>query len=193
MAKVRIDTSRITKKIEDTFRDLMTKDAIYVEIANFSKERIQSFARLQKRMEQDGADKVPMPKLSKNYIEYRRKQSYWRTINGKKVKFEGADPEHKGTDKFFFPNVTRSQLTLTGQLLRGLTAKIIRKGIDKGKIEIEISGSRDDGKTNKQIYKYLNDRDSGYNILALSKKAIERIRTIVLNQLRKELVKRKLK
>jgi hypothetical protein len=144
-------------------------------------------------MEQDGANKVPMPKLSKNYIEYRKKKSYWRTINGNPVKFEGVDPDHKGTDKFFLPNVTRSQLTLTGQLLRGLEAKILRKNIDKGSVELSIGGNRDDGKTNKEIYGYLTKRDEGYNILALSKKAIERIRTIVLNQLRKELVKRKLK
>jgi hypothetical protein len=178
MAKVRIDTSRITKKIEDTFKDLMTKDTIYVEIANFSKERIQSFARLQKRMEQDGADKASTPNLSPGYIERRRKLTAGQG----------------GTDsKFFIPTVKNSQLTFTGQLLKSLNAKILRKNIDKGQIELKFTGKRDDGQLNANVYNELLKRDSGYNILALSKKAIERIRTIVLNQLRKELQRRKLK
>lgn len=192
--KVNIKTDGVLKKVEGAFKNIIKDNSMYIEIANFSKERIQNYARLQKRMTTDGEDKTPLPELSKNYIEYRQGLSYWRTTKDKrKIKIQGKDPKFKGTGKFFIPTVKRSQLTLTGQFLDGLIAKVLRSGSNKGSVQLEIGGKRNDGVDNKDIYKWLTDRDSNYEILQLSKKAIERIRTIVLTYLRKELIKQRLK
>lgn len=177
MAKVRVDTKRVTEKIKSAFKDLMTKDDMYADIANFAVERIKQKARLSKRMVTDGSDSESLPKLSVGYVAMRKKLS----------RGQGTDPN------FFLPNVVVSQLTFTGQLLNSLKGKIVKKGIDVGKIELEFSGGRDDGQTNKSVYNELLERNKSYEVLALSKKAIALIRNKVLTRLRQELIKKKLK
>lgn len=176
--KVKINTKRVTEKIEKAFQNLVTRDEMYVDIANFTVQRIQSKARLQKRMEQNGNDNVDTPRLSSAYVEKRKSITRGR---------DGTDPQ------FFLPNVSNSQLTFTGQLLKSLKARIVRSGKSKGTVELGFTGTRRDGEANEEIYKRLLDRSSGYNVLALSKKAIDLIQNKVLTRLRQELIKQKLK
>ncbi len=191
---MKINTKRVTKKIEEAFKDLIKRNEMYVDIANFAVKRIQDKSRLQKRMETDGDDSLPTPNLSESYKQVRRGKSYWRTINGSKVKFNGVEPRLKDVDpEFFFPSVNKSQLTFTGQLLRSLKAKILRSGDSKGSVELGFTGTRKDGQTNVSIYKYLLDLNKNYEVLALSKKAIDLIRNKVLTRLRQELIKKRLK
>lgn len=178
MAKVKIDTTVLEKKIRSALGSVLSDNDVYVDISKFATERIRNYARLQKRMVQDGEDKAKTPKLSDKYVDYRKKLTAGQ---------KGTDPT------FFFPQVKNSQLTFTGQLLNSLTGKILKKGPDVGRLELSFQGRRKDGQTNSAVYKKLLDRNADYNVLALSKKAIERIRTIVLNKLRKELVRQKLK
>lgn len=178
MAKVNITTHKVTAKIQKAFDDLIASNEVYLQISNFTVERIQQKARLQKRMIQDGDDNAPLPNLSDPYKKYRRALSAGE---------EGTDP------KFFLPNVNKSQLTFTGNLLKSLSGRILRKGASRGSVEVSTTENRTDGETNANIYRNLTDRNKGYNILGLSKKAIERIRTLVLNQLRRQLIKNRLK
>lgn len=179
MAKVNIkNVKRITDKLEAALKDVLLKDETYIDISNFATERIRQKARLSKRMENDGSDSKPTPNLSDSYRDQRK-----RIKRGQ-----------RGTDaQFFLPEVKKSQLTFTGQLLKSLTGKIKRKTESKGTLELEFKGTRNDGLTNNQVYKYLLKRNAGYNILALSKKSIELIRNKVLTRLRQALIKKKLK
>ena len=192
--KVKINTKQVTKKIEEAFKNLIKRNDMYVDIANFAVKRIQDKSRLQKRMETDGDDSLPTPNLSESYKQVRRGKSYWRTINGSKVKFDGVEPRLSEVDpEFFFPAVNKSQLTFTGQLLRSLKAKILRSGDSKGSVELGFTGTRKGGQTNVSVYKYLLDLNKNYEVLALSKKAIDLIRNKVLTRLRQELIKKRLK
>lgn len=176
--KVKINTKRVTEKINAAFKDLITRDEMYADITAFAVKRIQDKARLSKRMEQGGNDSAETPGLSQPYIQQRRQTK--RGANG-------TDPE------FFLPNVNRSQLTYTGQLLRSLQGKILRSGTNKGSIELGFTGVRKDGQKNTSIYRQLLDRNKNYEVLALSKKAIDLIRNKVLTRLRQELIKKRLK
>lgn len=178
MAKVRVNTKGVLDNIKKAFGNVVKNDQMYAEIAAFTVERIQQKARLQKRMEQDGSDNAETPNLSAPYIKQRK-----QTARGT----NGTDPE------FFLPNVSRSQLTYTGQLLKSLKAKILRSGENKGTVELGFTGNRKDGQTNVAIYRKLLDRNKNYEVLALSKKAIDLIRNKVLTRLRQELIKQKLK
>jgi hypothetical protein len=129
-------------------------------------------------MIQDGDDNAKTPSLSPGYIRKRK-----NTTKGE----DGTDPQ------FFLPNVVNSQLTYTGQLLKSLVAKVLRSGTNKGGVSIEFKGTRKDGETNSSVYKDLLDRNSDYEILALSKKAIALIQNKVLTRLRQELIKKRLK
>lgn len=185
MAKVRIKVDGLIEKIKAAFKGTLSNDSLYVEIVEFSVERIKQRARLGKRMV-DNAGEEDLPELSENYRKYKR----------------DITPGARGTDPTFFrPSNSRSNLTLTGQLLDSLKGKILKRGPDVGKIELEFSGarkSRRDGetetkKTNQAVYKDLLDRNPKYDVLALNKKAIERIQNLCLTRLRQELRRLKLK
>lgn len=174
---VRVKTDQVVKKLQDAFKNAAQKNELYIDIINFATERIRQRARLSKRMIENQGE-VSLPELSDSYRKKRSKIS----------------PGQKGTDaQFFRPNKSTSNLTFTGQLLKSLIGRILKKGPDVGKIELEFDGTRKDGLTNKQVYKDLTQRDEGYSILTLDKKAIERIQNICLNRLRQELIRLKLK
>ena len=176
--KVKVNTKRVIATIDKAFKDLIKRNDMYVDIASFTVKRIQDKARLQKRMQQDGSDNAETPGLSSGYINQRR-----QTPRGS-----------NGTDReFFLPNVSRSQLTYTGQLLKSLRARILRSGNSKGTVELGFDGVRRDGQSNDSVYKDLLNRNKNYQVLALSKKAIDLIRNKVLTRLRQELIKKRLK
>lgn len=177
MAKVRVKAGPVVKKLQDAFGNLIIKEELYIDIAKFSVERIQQTARLGKRMVQNG-ETERLPNLSEGYIKQRQKLSPGKG---------GTDPE------FFRPEIKSSNLTFTGQLLKSLNAKVLQRGPDVGKVELSFSGNRKDGGNNARVFNDLVGRNTGYNVLALSKKAIERIQNICLTRLRQELIRLKLK
>lgn len=189
MAKVKVKgIENLVNKTKAAFKEVVSKDDVFVEISSFAIDRIQKYARTQKRMIQGGEDKAPTPSLSPGYKKFRKTLKPGQTASSKKGIVFPSGP----IDEFFRPNASKSQLTFSGQLLKSLTGRILR-GVSSGKLLLEFKGNRKEGGTNSNVYKELTDRNSDYEILALSKKAIERINTLVLNKLRRELVKKKLK
>jgi len=179
MAVVKVKAGRAIEKIKLAFVGVSRDLQLYVNIINFAVERIKAKARLSKRMEANGTGDKRLPNLSKSYVDHKAKLT----------------PGENGTDPdFFLPDSRVSNLTYTGQLLESINGRVIEQGPDRGRIGIEVTGNRRDGKiTNKELYNKLVDKNPNYQILSLDKKAISLIRNQILQRLRRELVKLKLK
>lgn len=66
---------------------------------------------------------------------------------------------------FFSPG--RSNLTLTGQMLESIKAKV-----SDGKITVSLSGTRDDGQTNKEVGEFVSENGRPFLNLAVEEKQI---------------------
>lgn len=66
---------------------------------------------------------------------------------------------------FFSPN--RSNLTLTGQMLDSIKSKV-----SDGKITVSLSGTRDDGQTNKEVGEFVSENGRPFLNLAVEEKQI---------------------
>jgi hypothetical protein len=87
--------------------------------------------------------------LSKKYINYRKGVVDFNTRDGKRVNFKVKSPPVLGD----FASPTRSNLTLSGQMLKAIKYRVNRN------IEIFIDDSRrDDGESNPQIAQWVQDQ-----------------------------------
>lgn len=167
MAKARVKNIKsVLNSVRKVFKDTQTSKKVLDDISDFSINRIKQETR-------KGIDLVNddrQPDLSDSYKRYRR-----RLKSGK--------ANSKVTPASFMrPGL--SHLTLTGELLDSLKSKIIRS---RGILEIFPTGSRSDGLTNQEVTKELKEQGRVY--LGLNKKAIEEIRKIFVDELRRNIKK----
>lgn len=148
---------------------------LLTDIGNDSKVRIQQQTRLGKDLTKE---KVPQPGLSDKYISFRRslaKGIKKKNRNGTIIK---PDPD------FFKPN--RSNLTLTGQLLKSLEISVNQSS---GEVSIRPSGQRDDGFMNEDVARDL--KAQGRTFLGLDNVGIQLIKKRILDEIRREIIKKR--
>lgn len=179
--KVNIDPGRVFKAIREVFNDVSTQRKLLLEISDFSAKRIQAFARIGKTLV-SGKPKA-LPKLSESYRLMRMGALKFRKIDDRVVPFGEPDEKLNQVDsQFFRPTAKRSNLTFTGDLMKAV------KGEVKGsKAFVRVNESRGDGKKNSEVIKNLQKIDPGYKFLGLDDKGQQRIRRMVLNELRRKI------
>lgn len=146
-------------------RDLLSVDNTILENAGeLIADRIVSLARRGRRMKADGATES-LPKLAKSTIKSRKAYS------GK----EGEE---------FEAGRTRSNITLTGELLESLKFTVNEK---KQTIDIFFDGGHKGGFSNDELFGWLKELDPKYDILALNKSTQKKVLGLVRKALTKKL------
>lgn len=138
--------------LSDTLKSLKDRLKVKIKLAQVKAakalaETIPEVIRLRTRQEGQGANGLPLKKLSKSYIDYR----------------SGADDLSSDTDP------STSNLTATGQLLDSIKGKNIGSRVliepGKSKRKGELYGKKSK-LTNKQVNKYVDE--NGREFLKLS-------------------------
>lgn len=164
MAKVRVKNLKsVFNAINKVFDNSIKKESFLEMVKDFATLRIQA----ETRKGQDLVNERKQPPLSPGYIEFRKRLA--KGLSKEPIK---VDPE------FFVPS--KSNLTLTGEMLSSLTGKIIKS---QSSIEISVTGRRSDGKSNKEVAEDLASR--GRKFLGLDVKGIRLIRKMVLDEIRR--------
>jgi hypothetical protein len=162
MAKVKIrGLDKLNSKLKKIFN--ANDPALLEEIGKKVVSLIQGFTRSGKSI----AESVPqdLKPLSEKYIQKRKS-------------FKNGDPD------FFKP--TKSNLTLTGQMLKSLD---FTKFMNPAKVVIEATGKRNDSNlSNKEVSKFV--AEGGRPFLGLHDKGIEQVRQLIIRDLRRKLQSR---
>lgn len=135
-----------------------------LQMKDFWVKRIQGFTRSGKSLFNNGE---PLKPLSSRYIAFR--QRYTGPVS-----------------QFFRPK--KSNLTFTGQLLDSLKGSA---NVKRQTISVFPTGTRSDGKTNKEVAE--NVADNGRPFLGLDDKGRERLIQIAIRDLRRTLKRRRKK
>lgn len=179
------NVSRVLKSVEKLFDEATKREEFLIKIRDFAVKRIQAETRKGKDLSQDGA---LQPDLSDFSVAIRGlvASGKWKMRPGPGRPFFRAD---------------FSNLTLSGQMLSSLVG-FMRARL--GVIEITVEGKRDPiefvvaktGKvvnfrnkdqitTNKGLVRSLADR--GRTFLGMDRKGVERIRRMVLDEIRRKI------
>lgn len=145
MSKASNQLDKIIGRLKKTVKESMSNESM-VEVGKFSIGLIVKRTRLGYGVNKNLGDRSKLKPLSAKYIEQRKKSR----LNQ-------------------FTKPSRSNLTRTGQMLDSLSFKVT----GPGKITIEPTGNRDDGKRNKDIAKYNAQR--GRVFINLSKNEYSQI------------------
>lgn len=115
-----------------------------------------------------------MPELSQTYRDYRQGKYYFDfNENGKLVKIKGKDPDLELSNRTK-ARQSRSNLTLTGELMQSLTYKSMP---NSDRIEIFFEGSHSKANmTNQELIEVLIDKNKEYEVLQLSNTMTRMIR-----------------
>lgn len=161
MAKVRVKSFLNRRAI----RELLSIDNTILENAGeLIADRIATLAQRGRRMKQDGSTQS-LPKLSKATIKSRK--------------------NYKGkTGEGFDDGRTRSNITLTGELLESLSFTVNEK---KQTIDVFFDGDHSGGFTNDELFGWLKDIDKKYDVLTLNKSAQKKVLSLVRRALTKKL------
>lgn len=190
MAKVK-GLKRVEGLVRRFFFDEVYDQKVIDQISVDVVSRIRSFTRSGKSI--DGPKPRPLKPLSETYKDVRRGATKWRTINGKRILFEGPDEKLNEVDQEFF-SPEKSNLTFTGQMLKAVRAVVKAVG-KKVEITIDVADTRRVGKyeklTNKKVAEYV--ADNGRPFLGLDDKGVDRVRRLLLTNIRKSLVRLGLK
>jgi phage gpG-like protein len=159
MAEVKfINLDVVLKNLREVFKDTPKNKQMLGEIGLFALDRIYRSTKSGKSLALNGQKN---PSLSPGYINWRK------TYDGPK-------------GEFFSP--TRSNLTLTGQLLNSLMLKILP---DRGAVTVSPTGNRDDGEmTNQDLAKKL--KNEGRPFLGMDETGQQRIKKLVLDEIRRQ-------
>ena len=152
------------------FEEDLSNKNLLDEMGESVKTRIQQQTRRGKDLSRDGDNQ---PRLSEKYIQYRKRLAKGNTRDGKK-----PDPE------FFKPS--KSNLTLTGQLLKSLDVTVNQ---NTKEISVKPKGIRDDGLTNEEVTRDL--AQSGRTFLGLDKTGIKVLKKRILDEIRREIIKKR--
>ena len=177
------------------YDDLTTQTSELDKIGKFTRDRIVAETRKGNDLTNDGAKQ---PVLSEGYIGWRRGIVSARKIEAgthktgdfaKAARISGKNKTQPDSS-FFVPS--KSNLTLTGQLLNSIeyTVKATQKTI-----VIEPTGSRDDGKTNKEVAEELATRKTrlapnGRKFMGLDERGFKRIRNLIVEAIRRLALKK---
>lgn len=189
--------------IRAIYEDLTTQAEELDKIGKFTRDRIVAETRKGKDLTNNGAKQ---PELSEGYIAWRRSLGarFKATDRAANAIAEGRDVSRSDLKKiskithrtptpdstFFKP--AKSNLTLTGQLLNSIEYTV---KVSERKIIIEPTGSRDDGKTNKQVAEELATRSTGLaprgrKFLGLDERGFQRIRNLIVEAIRRLALKK---
>ena len=128
----RDDIRRITRDI-DRLLDDAEKPSILRQLGVFAVRMIRERTRGGKGVKRPGGNITRLKRLSRSYIKHRKQ-------NARKL------------DRTTSPG--KSNLTFTGQMLRSLKVRTVRKG----QMVIGPSGRRNDGKTNEQVALWVQEQ-----------------------------------
>lgn len=187
MARVKIKgLDKLGKKIKTLIKNDIATQKTLDDIGKMVVERIRAYARSGSTMH--SGKKSRLKKLSKSYIEMRQGALKFRKINGVSVPLAEPDERLEEVDPEFF-EPSKSQLTFTGQMLRGLTF-LSRKT----EVDIFVNEEKRSGKyeklTNAEVAAHV--AKNGRPFLGLDKQGVARVKKILLDNLRKAIVKKRL-
>jgi len=177
------------------YDDLTTQREELDKIGKFARDRIVAETRKGNDLTNNGAKQ---PELSEAYIAWRRGVVSARKIEagvhktGDFAKAARISGQNKIQPDSTFFKPAKSNLTLTGQLLESIEYTV--KAEDKT-IIIEPTGSRDDGKTNKEVAEELARRKTrlapnGRKFLGLDDRGFQRIRNLIVEAIRRLALKK---
>jgi len=174
LARVRVrGTRQLRIAIESEINRLIDDPRLQGQIGQLITRRMRAEARLSRNIRTGRS----LPTLSPSYRARRSRLSRGSSIG------RGLTTD----SRFFRPNTSVSNLTLSGQFLRSLRYTPIRSGRNRGEVVVAASGRRREGLTNAQVINFLIDRDEDYNIFGLDDRSIQRIRNLVTRELRRRL------
>ncbi len=160
------------------------------KIGEAAKDIIKKRTRLGYGVEATGEERVALKPLSRegdpSYVDYRKnlgatKKAKFKASQlkaGENVKLSKKDKKRASSNSSVrlsdATSPTKSNLTLTGQMLDSLTARA-----SEGSVSIKASGSRNDGKTNEDVAGYAED--GGRRFLDLAKGDLNQLRVLLSN------------
>ena len=151
MARVKVTSDFDAVKIK---RDLRLNRNDLKKSGEFIVGEILDLVIKSRRFKQNSTGSTPMPRLKKSYRKQRTNKSF----------------QKKARSPFFNPNLKRSNLSVTGQLLKSMTSKVLQR---RQEIEIFFRGKRrGESLTNDELFEYLVEKDKGYNILKIGRKQL---------------------
>lgn len=190
MAKIKVTgIDRVNKALNEFLNDKIVTKSVMDEIARFITERVRSFTRSGKSI----ADRSPkrLKRLSESYKDMRRGAVKYRTINGRVVVFPEPDEKLNEVDPTFF-DPDYSNLTFSGQMLSAIKYSI---DLAKRTARIFVDDTKRKGKyeklTNAQVADYVADQ--GRPFMGLDDNGIKRVRQMVIENVRKQIIKSGLK
>jgi hypothetical protein len=135
----RVDLSKFKKQMESVLKEIQ-KPQTMKEIGEFARDRIVKRTRLGKGVSDRGAEAQPLDPLKEDYRARR-----------KRLKKDGR----------LSPKTTpsKSNLTATGQMLDSVTVKA-----SDGKALIQVTGTRKEGGSNKDVAGYVSEKRPFLNI-----------------------------
>ena len=181
--------------VRSIYNDLTQQKEELDKIGEFVRNRIVAETRKGNDLTRNGAKQ---PELSEGYIGWRKGVVSARKIEAgthKRGDFEKAariSGQNKIVPDSTFFKPAKSNLTLTGQLLNSIDYRVEAK---ENKIIIEPTGTRDDGKTNKEVAEELATRKtrlapSGRKFLGLDERGFQRIRNQIVEAIRRLALKK---
>lgn len=176
-AKVKVTSKFDVVKILEL---LAPTEKILDEVGQFTKSRIQQFTRSGRTIALGGTEKKggkaePLKKLSASYVNYRKK------LAGGLFQGDEFFGPKKQLSEFFKPS--KSNLTLTGQLLKSISFKA---SFQSRSVSVEVSGSRDDSNLdNKEVAGFVAAQ--GRPFMGIDEAGRQRIKNIVNRALRRRL------
>lgn len=188
MATVKSNLKDLSQKLTGISKDVK----ILAEVGQFMVKRIQGFTRLGYSLagNPDEPKNQKLKSLSPSYIKYRKslvsgltkkKKVLGIFSKNKTAQEKRADKQAAGLDPSFVPN--RSQLTVTGQLLKSLayTASPQQKSV-----KVFVSSSRrTDGENNRDVARDVIS--NGRPFIGLDKKGLETIKIRYIKALKRRL------
>jgi hypothetical protein len=156
------------------------------QIAQLIVTQIVGKARGLKRGTSDQGLDTVLPDLSQSYIDQRKGLVHFRTINGRRVRLQGPDPD-LDLDFRTNPGQRRSNLTLSGHLLDSLQFRVDDQA-DRIEIFFPNEQHPNGSITFEDLYEVLIEKNKNYEILnidqTLRRRILENIRNEITRKLR---------
>lgn len=180
MAKVSVKTK--LDKFTATLQKSIRTPSMLKEVAVFLRTRIYQYTKRGQSL----VLQAKMPALSQGYIEFRKRLASGEGTKGsKKNRGTKSKKAPKKFGDFFSPS--RSNLTLSGQMLDALESEVDQ---GKGQVSVFVDDTpRDDSDLNNaEVAKKVSQ--DGRPFLGLDRVGRDRIRRMVIAQLRRSLKRR---
>lgn len=181
MAKAKVQINQSLANLKMTLSAGISSGGLLSEIAEFCRSRIYQYTKRGQSLVQESK----LQALSTGYIEYRKRLTRAKkSRSSKKTRQSGVFPS-KGFGAFFSPS--RSNLTLTGQLLEALKSRV-KKSSNQIEVFVENSSRSDSDLTNKEVAEKVSS--DGRPFIGLDRVGRDRVRRLVIAQLRRSFKRR---